>query len=474
MRVLMLGWEFPPFISGGLGTACYGLTRALNRQGVNVLFVLPKSVAAGEAGHVRMVSTDRGAGGEAAGKGETYQLAEMDHVIFRAMPASLPGPYPDAGPMDPRVAKLIRRHRRLLARQSEPIPPAPVMENTTPEPPSDEVEPAPPTAGSAAEEPADAAAGEGMMQAVEHYAQTCLPLAEQETFDIIHAHDWMTYPAGVALAQRTGKPLVVHVHSTEYDRAGERADPRICAIERQGMHAAGAVVCVSYVTAQMVTHRYEVPADRVEVIHNGIDSEAESSLEPTTRIERGDRIVLFLGRITYQKGPEYFLAAAKKVLEKYSRVKFIMAGSGDMVRSVIQLAKRMGIERHVLFTGFLKGEDVARVFQMADVYVMPSVSEPFGIAPLEAIRHDVPVIISRRSGVAEVLKHALKVDFWDVDDIADKVLAVLRHPVLSQTLREQAELEVRGLSWEGAAGECVRTYQRLLGAGGSAMPGQSA
>ncbi|MEX2670811.1 MAG: glycosyltransferase [Phycisphaeraceae bacterium] len=458
MRVLMLGWEFPPFISGGLGTACYGLTKALSRQGVSVLFVLPKTVAEEYSGHVKLLSpgSRRAAtGGPQAEHAEneleeglTYQLTEFDHVIFRTMPASLPSPYPGSE-IDTRTEQLIRRHRRLLGRQSEagPMPPAypaSFLESEYPEP-SDLLD-------------QDDYAGD-LMQVVNRYAETCLKLTADESFDVIHAHDWMTYPAAMELAKRTGKPLVVHVHSTEFDRAGTNIDSRIYEIERRGMHAADAVICVSYLTGNICMHRYDLPAEKLEVVYNGIES--DTAVEPTARIQAGDKIVLFLGRITFQKGPEYFLAAARKVLEKYDNVKFVMAGSGDMIRKVTQLAQRMGISHKVLFTGFLRGKDVERVFQLADVYVMPSVSEPFGIAPLEAIRHDVPVIISRSSGVAEVLTHALKVDFWDVDDIANKIIAVLRHPVLSQTLREEAELEVRSLSWDGAATRCRKIYQQL-------------
>jgi glycosyltransferase involved in cell wall biosynthesis len=300
-----------------------------------------------------------------------------------------------------------------------------------------------------------------MCEEAQRYADLCVKLARSEDFDVIHAHDWMTYPAGLAVAGATGKPLVVHVHSTEFDRTGEHVNQQVYDIERRGMHGAIRVVCVSHLTRNICIHRYSVPENRVDVVYNGIDSNGPSSA-PRTSISRSDRIVLFLGRITMQKGPEYFVSAAQKVLAKITNVKFVVAGSGDMARQVIAMAAEMGIGHKVLFTGFLRGKDVERVFRMADVYVMPSVSEPFGIAPLEAIRHDVPVIISRNSGVAEVLQHALKVDFWDTDDIADKIIAVLRHPPLSQTMREHADLEVRQITWDGAAGRCVTIYESAI------------
>ncbi len=298
----------------------------------------------------------------------------------------------------------------------------------------------------------------------QRYAEHCLALARDESFDVIHAHDWMTYPAGLALAAATGKPLVVHVHSTEFDRSGINVNQQVYDIERRGMHGACRVITVSFLTKSICQHRYAVSPEHIDVIYNGVERNGQTNgqYQHRTGIKRGEKIVLFLGRITMQKGPEYFVGAAKKVLKKFDNVKFVMAGTGDMARDVIELAAHEGIGHKVLFTGFLRGDAVERVFDMADVYVMPSVSEPFGIAPLEAISHDVPVIISKTSGVAEVLTHALKVDFWDTNDIADKILAVLRHPPLSSTLRQHADMEVRTLTWAGAATKCLRTYQTAL------------
>lgn len=475
MRVLMLGWEFPPFISGGLGTACYGLTRALNRLGGEILFVLPKSVDAEYSGHVRLLSPrprrrpapsgapPHAAAGQPNGPGQPPMpeedlpvagrfRSEFDHVTFKTVPAWL-SPYQT--PADYQVTAEERR-RWARAYGGELLPGT--RGNAQPKP------------GETAEDRAEEAyeqmvrqqqetdyAGDVITE-VQRYAALCTKLCRGEKFDVIHAHDWMTYPAGMAIAGMTGKPLVVHVHSTEFDRAGESVHSRIYDIERRGMHAATRVICVSHLTRKICEGRYSVPAEKLHVVYNGIDSEAQQTIAPRTTIQKGDKIVLFLGRLTFQKGPEYFVAAARKVLSKYDQVKFIIAGSGDMAGRTIELAAEMGIGHKVLFTGFLRGRDVDRVFQMADVYVMPSVSEPFGIAPLEAIRQDVPVIISKNSGVAEVIRHALKVDFWDIDEMANKIIAVLKHPPLSQTLREHADFEVRQLTWEGAAGKCMEIY----------------
>jgi glycosyltransferase involved in cell wall biosynthesis len=301
-----------------------------------------------------------------------------------------------------------------------------------------------------------------MYTEVHKYAAAAVKLALQEDFDIIHAHDWMTYPAAIAVAAVTGKPLVVHVHSTEFDRSGEHVNQMIYDIERAGMHAADKVIAVSFLTRNIIIGRYGVTGDRVEVVYNGVERNGNGLNLGTTDIKKDEKIVLFLGRITMQKGPEYFLGAAKKVLEVMDNVKFVMAGSGDMMRRTIELAAELGIGSKVLFTGFLRGEDLQKIYEMADLYVMPSVSEPFGITPLEALNHDVPVLISKQSGVSEVLTHVLKADFWDVNEIANKIVAVLKYPPLQITLREHGNFEVRKLKWEDAAERCRQIYEQLL------------
>src|SRR4029078_6716672 len=253
-------------------------------------------------------------------------------------------------------------------------------------------------------------------------------------------------------------------HSTEFDRSGQNVDQRIYDIERRGMHGAIKVIAVSHLTRNMITHHYGVDPAKVEVVYNAVEVNGNGFDEEKYKIHKDEKIVLFRARITMQKGPEYFLAAAKKVLEVMDNVKFVMAGSGDMIRRVIEMAAQMGIGHKVLFTGFLRGPDVEKVFRMADLYVMPSVSEPFGIAPLEAMSHDVPVIISKQSGVSEVLNHPLKGDFWDVNEMANKIVAVLKHPPLASTLRQHGSFEVRRMSWGDAARGCLEVYDRAIGA----------
>jgi glycogen synthase len=301
---------------------------------------------------------------------------------------------------------------------------------------------------------------------VRRFAQKVLRVAQSEEFDVIHAHDWMTFPAGVALAAQSGKPLVVQVHSTEFDRSGEHVNQYVYDIERQGMHAATRIIAVSNYTRNLVISRYDIQPSKVEVVYNGVELNGNGKAAPPTGQTwpaKTDKVVLFLGRITMQKGPEYFLYAAKKVLEKMPNVKFIMAGDGDMLYRSIELAAQIGIGQQVLFTRFLRGEDVNKAYQMADLYVMPSVSEPFGIAPLEAVQHDVPVIMSKQSGIAEIFRNALKVDFWDINEMANKMVAVLRYSPLHETLRTEGRKEIHRFRWEDSAAKVNEIYHQALG-----------
>ncbi len=444
MRILMLGWEFPPFISGGLGTACHGLTRALDALGHEIVFVLPKSVGAHAASHVRLVSPEGAPREPSSSSTSEYTLEGFRSTRFRAVPAGLVSPYPSGAmssaipPPDIATAQVTHEILRELGIQG-------------------------PGEGEFAGQVQAAGADYGgdVLGAARRYAHFVLHACRDEEHDVIHAHDWMTYPAGLALARVTGKPLVTHIHSTEFDRSGANVHQQVYDIERRGMHGAIRVIAVSELTRSIVVHRYGLAPEKVAVCYNGVDAASMSPI-PESRVEASDKIVLFLGRITMQKGPEYFIAAARRVLEKMDNVKFLVAGNGDMARRMIELAAEMGIGHRVLFTGFLRGPDVTRVFKMADCYVMPSVSEPFGIAPLEALSQDTPVIISRQSGVAEVLTHALKVDFWDIDQMADKILAVLRRPPLRKELCEHGAMEVRSLTWEGAARRCCEVYEDAI------------
>ncbi len=428
LRVFMLGWEFPPFISGGLGTACYGLTKAMSQLGTQVTFVLPKMVSREFATHVKLLTP------QSCLDWSEFELADFENVSFKAITSLLAegGPYVgDDSSYQERLKKAMALKGHLAAQFAD------LMGN------------------------GDGHYGNDMYTEVHRYAAIAAELAKREAIDIIHAHDWMTYPAGMAVAAVTGRPLVVHVHSTEFDRSGEHVNQMIYDIERAGMERADKIIAVSYFTRNIIISRYGIPGEKVEVVYNGVERNGGWSLG-STGIDRNEKIVLFLGRITMQKGPEYFLRAAQRVLEVMDNVKFVMAGSGDMMDRTISLASELGIGHKVLFTGFLRGEEVRQIYKMADLYVMPSVSEPFGIAPLEALDHDVPVIISKQSGVSEVLTHALKVDFWDVNEIANKIVAVLKYPPLQLTLRDHGNFEVRKLRWQDSARKCLRIYEETL------------
>lgn len=438
MRVFMLGWEFPPHISGGLGTACFGMTKGLDEIGVDVCFVLPTAIPVGSSSHVAL------RGVATAPPAATVQV--RPHLAIRQVEAVLQ-PYGTPASFEKRVQQMTEHERVKLGLSAQKV--------------VKDVAATPRTflGGPAA---GGAHYGGNLMEQVFRYARLAVDIAMAESFDVIHAHDWMTYPAGLAVAAATGKPLVVHVHSTEFDRSGEHINQAVYELERAGMHGADRVVCVSNLTRNIVLSRYSVARDKVTVVYNAV--EPSNGHGELSTIRRDEKIVLFLGRVTMQKGPEYFLQAAKKVVEKFTNVRFVMAGSGDMITQCIRLAADLKIGRYVTFTGFLHGADVDKVFSMADLYVMPSVSEPFGIAPLEALSHNVPVIISKSSGVSEVLTHALKVDFWDIDEMANKILAVLRHAPLGKTLRQHGQIELQKFSWRDSAQHLAEIYGDLVAA----------
>jgi glycosyltransferase involved in cell wall biosynthesis len=452
MRVFMLGWEFPPFISGGLGTACYGLTKAMSGIGTDIMFVLPRPVATPFSTHVRLVSPR--AGSPLAAPSAEFRLDEFERVTFRTVDAQLTDPYQSPARSAP-ISSSASTTTSTTTTETTAVPVAGAAGPTG--------RAASPGGGGGGTN-AGSPYGGDMFSEIQRYAALAAEIARGETFDVVHAHDWMTFPAGLSVAAIKGVPLVVHVHSTEFDRSGVHIDQRIYDVERRGMHGAIRIIAVSHLTKNIITHHYGIDPGKVEVVYNAIETSTNHFDPEQYQIHKDEKIVLFLGRITMQKGPEYFLAAAKKVLEVMDNVKFVMAGSGDMIRRTIEMAATMGIGHKVLFTGFLRGPDVDKVFKMADLYVMPSVSEPFGIAPLEAMSHDVPVIISKQSGVSEVLSHALKVDFWDINEMANKIVAVLRHPPLASTLRQHGGFEVRRLSWTDAARACVGVYEQARGA----------
>lgn len=398
MKVLMFGWEFPPHNSGGLGVACLGLTRALAGQGIQISFVLPKKVNV-SSDFLKIIFADT----------PNVHIQEVD------------------SPLSPYVTSESYREIR---------------------------------DGHAA-----SIYGRTLFDEVRRYALLARHIAKKEPFDIIHAHDWLSFGAGMEAKRVSGKPLVVHVHATEFDRTGgNNVNQHVYDIERKGMETADAIIAVSNFTKNIITERYGINSAKVSVVHNGIDSFEYKNLPSELQMikQDGTQIVLFVGRITLQKGPDYFIHTAKKVLHYYPKTLFVVVGSGDMQTQLMQEAAYLGISDKVLFTGFLRGDELNKLYQAADLCVFPSVSEPFGITALESLLNGTPVLVSKQSGVTEVISNALKVDFWDTDEMTNKIIAVLEYEPLKACLREYGGREVRKVDWGHSAKKCVDIYSNVL------------
>lgn len=304
-----------------------------------------------------------------------------------------------------------------------------------------------------------------LLEEVHAYAHKAAQIAKEETFDIIHAHDWTAYLAGVAAKIASGKPLILHVHATAFDQAAsDNVDPEVFRIEKEAFAQADTIVTVSNYTKQTIIDKHGVDPSRIMVIHNGCDTHDPLHYEPALRELRaqGKKIVLYHGRITIQKGVDYFVAAARKVIDHDPNVVFVISGKGDMLGEIMGKVAALGLSEHVIFAGALWYEERDRMYQSVDLVVMPSVSEPFGLVPLEAIQHGAPSLISKQSGVSEVVSHVLKVDFWDVDEMANKILAALRYPVMRAQLVAEGRHELKRLSWHHAARKVIGLYHSLL------------
>ncbi|MEY4744899.1 MAG: hypothetical protein RL272_844 [Candidatus Parcubacteria bacterium] len=394
----MFGWEFPPFNSGGLGTACLGLTRALSRTGHEITFVLPKQLDL-KVDFMEML------------------FADVPRLRVKAVNSPLAGYLTD------------HRYRVLM----DSLPPE-----------------------------ISRLYGRDLYEETQRYAEKAFAIAKTVDHDVIHAHDWLSFPAGMAAKAASGRPLVAHVHATEFDRTADNGvNQLVYECERAGMHAADRVVTVSNYTKEKVTTHYGVDASRIRVVHNGVDGR-DIVRAVQGKLRDHFKVVLFLGRITIQKGPDWFLKTAKLVLERDRDVFFIVAGSGDMERQVIMDAAAMRIADRVAFAGFQRGANIDRLYQMADLYVLPSVSEPFGITALEALQHGTPVIVSKQSGVREVLPDAIQVDFWDTRKMADEMLRVLSHRDEARRLGERQKSALPFVTWDAAAGKVAGIYRDLL------------
>ncbi len=427
----MFGWEFPPHIAGGLGTACYGMTRGLAQNDVQVTFVVPHAYGDEDQRFIRVVNAsdvETLFGSVSGGVEDLLDKISFIRIDSNMVPYISPEEYASYHEQYVKNGTKVWEQTDLWKQRYT----------------------------------FSGKYGANLMEEVARYAIVAAQVARnlEGQFDVIHAHDWLTYFAGIAAKRVSGKPLVVHMHATEYDRSGEHVNTQVYAIEKAGMMAADRVIAVSNLTRRIVITRYGIPAEKVVTVHNAVRFAENGNEAPERSIS--DKVVTFLGRITYQKGPDYFVEAAAKVLSRVPNVRFVMAGSGDMMNHVVRRVARLGIADRFHFTGFLRGEDVHRMFQLSDVYVMPSVSEPFGISPLEAMRSNVPVIISKQSGVAEVLDYAVKVDYWDVDAMADAIYGLITYPALARMFASKGLEEVTNLKWKDAAAKIKAVYEAVV------------
>ncbi len=424
-RVLMFGWEFPPHISGGLGTACYGLSKALAQSGTEVLFVVPRLKGNEHGGPYKLIDASEieRAGGYAFTKHHLPGVTEI--AIQSALrPYTSPEAFSRSGQgRNWQEIQAIQDVEGKLASLSGGY-------------------------------------GQNLFHEVARYAEVAAQIATEQQFDVVHAHDWLTFPAGVAASRISGKPLVLHVHATEFDRSGENINRAVYEMERQGLQSADTIVAVSALTRDILVARYGANPNKIKVVHNGVlPMPAHQHRE---RPQRKMQVVTFLGRVTFQKGPDYFIEAAARVLGDLPSVRFVMAGTGDMLLPMIRKAARMKLGSRIHFTGFLGGADPYKLYGLSDVYVMPSVSEPFGISALEALQSGVPVIVSKQSGAAEILRHAIKVDFWDVDRLASSIVGVLNNRSLAALLSNGGMKEADRMGWDGPAARVNEVYNQII------------
>ncbi|MDR0835474.1 MAG: glycosyltransferase family 4 protein [Tannerella sp.] len=418
MKALMFGWEFPPHILGGLGTASYGLIKGMSVQkDLEITFVMPKPHGDEDQSFLKIIG--------ACNTPIVWKDVSYDDVSERLSKYMDTQKYFDL--RDHIYADFTTRYVNDLG----------CIEFSGRYP-------------------------DNLLEEINNYSIVAGVIARTEQFDIIHAHDWLTYPAGIHAKSVTGKPLVIHVHATDYDRSRGNVNPDVYGIEKDGMDHADHIMTVSDLTRYTVIEKYHQSPAKVTTVHNAVDPLGPEILALSDKRGVSEKIVTFLGRITMQKGPEYYVEAAAKVLEKTDNVRFVMAGSGDMMNKMIRLAAERNISDRFHFTGFMKGKQVYEIFKSSDVYVMPSVSEPFGISPLEAMQCGVPSIISKQSGCAEILNYAVKVDFWDIDAMADAIYGLITYPALHKFLKEEGLNEVNNIKWEDAGQKVRNIYNKVM------------
>ena len=417
MKALMFGWEFPPHILGGLGTASYGLTKGMYNNGdMEITFVIPKPWGDEEKGFADIVGANC--------TPVAWRDVNYDYVQNRIGKVIRPELYYSLRDHIYADFNYMRLNDLGCIEFSGKYP-------------------------------------DNLIEEINNYSIVAGVIARTIPCDIIHSHDWLTYPAGIHAKNVTGKPLVIHVHATDFDRSRGNVNPTVFAIEKDGMENADHIMTVSELTRRTVIDKYGISPDKVTTVHNAVIPLSDELLNLPRR-EKKDKVITFLGRITMQKGPEYFVEAAAKVLQKNKHVRFVMAGSGDMMNAMIKLAAKRNIADRFHFTGFLRGKEVYEMLADSDVYVMPSVSEPFGISPLEAMEMGVPSIISKQSGCAEILDNVIKTDYWDIDAMADAMHALTTYPALHRELRDRGIEEIHGITWEKAGKKVIDIYKKVI------------
>lgn len=427
MRVLMFGWEFPPHISGGLGTACYGLTKGLAKLNqAEVIFVVPKAFGDEESSAIQLIGANQVPVAQ-----KEIQFNDIQQKIDYYEVKSKIVPYVGEEEFWNLKSKKYAKETRFI--QTDEGYKIEFSGKYDPD----------------------------LMKEIRNYALVAEIIARNNKFDIIHAHDWLTFPAGIAAKKISGKPLVIHVHATDFDRSGGNVNPRVYSVEREGMENADHIIAVSILTKNIIVEKYGIPPEKITVVYNAVEPVSDEKI-PGFHKGVDEKIVTFLGRVTMQKGPEYFIEAASLVLKKMKNVRFVMAGSGDLLNQMIARVAELGISDHFHFTGFLKGNDVYQMLRMTNVFVMPSVSEPFGIVPLEAMQFNVPVIISNQSGVAEILENVVKIDFWDTFAMADAIYGLLNYTALANHFRKEGKHEVENLEWINAANAVTDIYKSVV------------
>ena len=419
MKVLMFGWEFPPHISGGLGTASYGLTKGMAKQNdMDIIFCMPRPSGDEDQSFLRIVGMNS--------VPINWRNVDWNYVEGRVGHYMNPQDYFDY--RDHIYADFNYMHTNDLG----------CLEFSGRYP-------------------------DNLQEEINNYSIVAGVVARKEQFDIIHSHDWLTYPAGIHAKQISGKPLVIHVHATDFDRSRGNVNPTVYAIEKNGMDHADHIMCVSELTRQTVITKYHQDPAKVSTMHNAVEPLAPEYEAIVPQPRGKEKTVTFLGRITMQKGPEYFVEAAALVLQRTHNVRFCMAGSGDMMNAMIRLAAARGIADRFHFPGFMRGKQVYECLKNSDVYVMPSVSEPFGISPLEAMQCQCPTIISKQSGCAEILDKCIKVDYWDTHALADAIYSICTNSSLYTYLKEEGKKEVDAITWEKVGYKIRAVYDRLLG-----------